>query len=65
MRQASETQVQLDLRAYHLMVRVYMGGGGGGCSGTPRGGYVVGRCWEACSSWVPVPLIVLSSWLVG
>ena len=32
-------------------------------SGTPRGGCVVGRCWEACSSWVPVPLFGLSSWL--
>ena len=21
------------------------------CSGTPSGGCVVGRCWEACSSW--------------
>ena len=37
----------------------------GYCSGTPSGGCVVGRCWEACSSWVPVPLFGLSSWLAG
>ena len=35
------------------------------CGGTPSGGCVVGRCWEACSSWVPVPLFGLSSWLAG
>ena len=35
------------------------------CSGTPSGVCVVGRCWEACSSWVPVPLFGLSSWLAG
>ena len=35
------------------------------CSGTQSGGCVVGRCWEACSSWVPVSLVGLSSWLVG
>ena len=35
------------------------------CSGTPSGGYVVDRCWEACSSWVPVPLFGLSLWLAG
>ena len=31
--------------------------------GTPSGGgmCVVGRCWEAYSSWVPVPLFGLSS----
>ena len=27
-------------------------------SGTPRGGCVVGRCWEACSSLIPVSLLV-------
>ena len=31
---------------------------GAKCSGTPSGGCVVGRCWEACSSWVPVSLLV-------
>ena len=35
------------------------------CSRTPSGGCAVGRCWEACSSWVPVPLFGLSSWLAG
>ena len=35
------------------------------CSGTPSGGCVVGRCWEPCSTWVPVPLFGLSSWLAG
>ena len=35
------------------------------CSGAPSGGCGVGRCWEACSSWVPVPLFGLSSWLAG
>ena len=36
------------------------------CSGTPSGGCVVGRCWEACLSWVPAPLFGLSSsWLAG
>ena len=35
------------------------------CSGTPSGGCVVGRCWEACSSWIPVPLFGLFSWLAG
>ena len=39
---------------------------GANCSDTPSvGGCVVGRCWEACSSWVPVPLFGLSSWLAG
>ena len=58
------------------MVRVVgkegaLGAGVGGncsigmCSGTPSGGCVVGRYWEACSSWVPVPLFGLSSWLAG
>ena len=28
------------------------------CHGTPRGGCVVGRCWEACPSWAPVSLFV-------
>ena len=28
-------------------------------------GCVVGRCWEACPSWVPVSLVGLSSWLAG
>ena len=28
------------------------------CDGTPSGGCVFGRCWEACPSWVPVSLIV-------
>ena len=32
------------------------------CSGTPSGGCVVGRCWEACSSWVPVPLFGALVW---
>ena len=35
------------------------------CSGTPSGGCVVGRCWEACSSWVPVSLVGLSLWPAG
>ena len=34
------------------------------CDGTPSGGCVVGLCWEACPSWVPVSLVV-SSWLAG
>ena len=46
MRQASETQIQLDLRDYHLMIRVYMGGGGAG------GGVVVLR--EGDTWWVGV-----------
>ena len=29
------------------------------------GGCVVGPCWEACSSWVSVPLFGLPSWLRG
>ena len=37
----------------------------GKCSGTPSGGCVVGRCREACSSWVPVPWCGLSSLLAG
>ena len=35
------------------------------CGVTPSGGCVVGRCLEACFSWVPVPLFGLSSWLAG
>ena len=38
---------------------------GANCSGTPSRGRVVGRCWEACSSWFPVSLVGLSSWLAG
>ena len=29
------------------------------CHGTRSGGCVVGRCWEACPSWVPVSLLAL------
>ena len=35
------------------------------CRSIPSGGCVVGRCWEACPSWVSVSLIGLSSWLAG
>ena len=29
------------------------------CHGTPKGRCVVGGCWEACPSWVPVSLLAL------
>ena len=32
--------------------------------GTSSGGCVVGRCWEACPSWVPASLSSLP-WLAG
>ena len=35
------------------------------CGSTPSGGCVIGRCWEACPSWVPVSLAGLFSWLAG
>ena len=28
------------------------------CGSNPSGGRVIGRCWEACSSWVPVSSLV-------
>ena len=31
----------------------------------PSGGCMVGRCWEACLSRVPVSLVGLSAWLAG
>ena len=35
------------------------------CSSTPSGECVVGRCWEVCSSWVPVCLVglIMARWI--
>ena len=52
-------------KTYNPMVGVTRPAHDVNCDSTPSGEYVVGRCWGACPSWVPVYFTGLSSGSLG